>query len=306
MSGLTASALGDRGAGMLLGLALGDALGAPHEGGPLERALWAALGLPHGRLLRWTDDTQMSVAAAESLIARGGMDADDLARRWARDARFLRGYGPGTWEWVGRVRSGEDWRTASLSVFPEGSFGNGAAMRSAPFGFYYRDRPDELEAAAATAAAVTHAHPLGVEGGVLIALAAAFLLEEEFSPESFLRRLRSRCRREEFRSRLDWAAGALASAPGADEIRRRLGNGIPAHESVVAALYAFARFPGDFAAMTGFIIAAGGDTDTICAMAGSLFGARNGAGALPAALLERLEQRERIETLGRGLALKSP
>ncbi|MFI5345943.1 MAG: ADP-ribosylglycohydrolase family protein [Elusimicrobiota bacterium] len=300
MSSQTAS-FEDRAAGAMLGLALGDALGAPHEGGPLERAFWLLLGLPHGRLLRWTDDTQMAAAAAESLIRRGGLDPDDLARRWAADARFLRGYGAGTWKWVRRVRAGQDRRTAALSAFPNGSFGNGGAMRAAPIGVFFRDRPAELEAAAAAAAAVTHAHPLGVEGGVLIALAAAAAMETSFTPAAFLRGLLARGRREEFRSRLDWAASALDSSPSPEQARRRLGNGVAAHESVVTAVYSFARHHDDFSAMMEFILAVGGDTDTIGAMAGGLFGARNGVEGLPGTLLARLEQRERLESLGREL-----
>lgn len=302
MSDVVKASLEDRCAGAMLGLALGDALGAPHEGGPVERALWALLGLPHGHLLRWTDDTQMAAAASESLLDRGGLDLDDLARRWARDARFLRGYGPGTWKLLARVRSGENWKTASRAIFPDGSFGNGAAMRGAPFGLYFRDRPDELAAAAAAAAAVTHAHPLGVEGGVLIAFATALALDNEFQPRRFLERVRACARREEFISRLDWAAAALTRRPEPDEVREALGNGVAAHESVPTALYAFARHHGDFAAMMDFVIAVGGDADTIGAMAGGLFGARNGAGALPADLLDRLEERERIERLGLALA----
>ncbi|MDE2511172.1 MAG: ADP-ribosylglycohydrolase family protein [Elusimicrobia bacterium] len=295
----------ERGAGVLLGLALGDALGAPHEGGPLERALWALLSLPHGRVLRWTDDTQMAVAAAESLIAAGGVDTDDLARRWAADARYLRGYGPGTWKWIRRVRSGEDWRSAARSVFPDGSFGNGGAMRAAPFGVFYHERPDSLASMTAEATAVTHAHPLGVEGGVLLASATAAAMRGDFAPREFLLGLKERVRRDEFRSRLDWAAAAFSAPRTPREVRRALGNGVAAHESAVTALYAFARHHDDFEAMMSLVISIGGDADTIGAMAGAVFGARNGAGALPADRLERLEERERIERLGRELAKRA-
>ena len=54
-----------------------------------------------------------------------------------------------------------------------------------------------------------------------------------------------------------------------------------AHESAVTAVYAFCRFPDDYAAMVEYIIQLGGDTDTIGAMAGGIFGARNGAASLP-------------------------
>ena len=70
--------------GCLLGLALGDAMGAPHEGGPLERMVWRLIGTTRDGDMRFTDDTQMSLDLGESLIAKGGVDEDDLARRFAR------------------------------------------------------------------------------------------------------------------------------------------------------------------------------------------------------------------------------
>ena len=62
--------------GSLLGLALGDALGARHEGGPPGATLVV------GRdLLRWTDDTEMALGLAQSLAEKRGLDEDHLARR---------------------------------------------------------------------------------------------------------------------------------------------------------------------------------------------------------------------------------
>jgi poly(ADP-ribose) glycohydrolase ARH3 len=78
--------------GALLGLALSDALGAPHEGGILERTLWRLIGrTPDGRM-RWTDDTQMSLDLGESLVAHRGFHADDVARRFALGYRWDRGF----------------------------------------------------------------------------------------------------------------------------------------------------------------------------------------------------------------------
>ncbi len=60
----------------------------------LERAFWADRQDPRRRV-RWTDDTQMSIDLAESLLARGTLDPDDLAQRFAASYRWNRGYGPG-------------------------------------------------------------------------------------------------------------------------------------------------------------------------------------------------------------------
>jgi len=51
----------------------------------------------------------------------------------------------------------------------------------------------------------------------------------------------------------------------------------------------------------GFVIACGGDTDTIGAMAGGIWGARRGAAALPEEPLARLEQRDRLQAAARAV-----
>ena len=83
----------DRLEGVLLGTAVGDALGAPYEFKPpmdpresvvMKRsALWKAG--------EWTDDTAMAIAIAE--VAAGGLDLRDedaqdvIVRRWHRWAQ---------------------------------------------------------------------------------------------------------------------------------------------------------------------------------------------------------------------------
>lgn len=267
----------DRFVGCLLGVAYGDALGAPYEGGMLERIAWRLVSA--GRDLRWTDDTEMTLVLAESLADRGRVDQDDLAQRWAREAGRTRGYAPGAWRLLAMIRGGADWREANRAVFPDGSFGNGAAMRSAPIGLCFAE-PDEP---ARLAAEVTHAHPLGIEGAVLIARAVRGLPPEPRAPV--------------YREKLE-AARDLSMPPR--EVVRRLGHGVLAQESVVTAIHAADRFD-DFEAMMAFIISLGGDVDTIGATAGAIFGARHGAAALPTL---PMEQRDRIVRAAEGLYSK--
>ncbi len=286
----------DRFVGSMLGLALGDALGAKHEGGPLGQAAWWMLGIGKGDLLRWSDDTQMAMGLAESLIAKRGLDADHVAKLWAERADWKRGYGSGARRLLALIAKGADWREANKAIFPDGSFGNGAAMRAAPLGLYCHRDPQALRQAAELASSITHAHPLGIEGGVLIAKATAMALT---GPPD-LPILRAEATSSEYRSRLEWAQMWLSREPDAQRVRDALGSSVAAHESAVTAVYASRRFT-DFKAMMEFIIAMGGDTDTIGAMAGGIFGARYGVAALPAELLARLEARDEIERLAREL-----
>ncbi len=289
--------------GCLLGLALGDALGAPFEGGPIERFVWRVIGKTRSGETRWTDDTQMSLDVAESLVSRRAVDPDDLARRFAASYRWSRGYGPGTAKLLRRIARGADWREANRSVYSNGSFGNGAAMRAPMVGLFWSARPHELVEAARGSACVTHSHPLGIEGAVMIAAATA----EAVAGKSALRILEAavaHCETAPFIERLDivraWLGSDQASVPR--EVSKRLGHGIAAAESCVTALYVALRFlPRTFGEMHEFVVACRGDVDTIGAMAGAIWGAANGVSSLPSIPLRRLEQRDRLLAVARAL-----
>jgi poly(ADP-ribose) glycohydrolase ARH3 len=289
----------DRFQGCILGLALGDALGAPFEGGIVEKALWRWIGSTRTGQMRWTDDTQMSLDILESLLATGGVDQDDLAARFAKSYRWSRGYGPGTAKILKRIAKGSHWRNANRSVHKAGSFGNGAAMRAPIVGVFYANRADLLVEAARQSAEVTHAHPLGVEGAVAVACATALAAHGQSGLEIF-QETAARCTLEPFTSRLATARAWLESDKrvSGTEVRRELGNGIAAHESSVTAIYLAMRYRDrPFDEMHQFITQLGGDVDTIGAMAGAVWGVANGAASLPAKQLARLEQRERLANL---------
>jgi poly(ADP-ribose) glycohydrolase ARH3 len=293
----------DRFEGCLLGLALGDALGAPLEGGPLERFVWRLIGRTRRGEMRWTDDTQMSLDVAESLIAAGRVDPDDLAQRFAASYRWSRGYGPGAAKLLKRIARGADWREANRSVHSDGSYGNGGAMRAAVVGLFFASKPGELADASRRTAQVTHAHPLGVEGAIMVAGATAHAVNGD-SPSAVFTAAACYCKQEPFSVRLAVAKQWLedGQAPTPDQVRQRLGNGIAAPESCVTAVYVAIRFlAAPFAQMQEFVASVGGDVDTIGAMAGALWGAANGAACLPSEELSKLEQRERLVGVARAL-----
>ena len=80
--------LRERFLGALLGLAVGDALGAATQGAapgtftPVDDLLGGGtLALPRGA---WSDDTAMALCLAESLLERDGFDARDQMQRYGR------------------------------------------------------------------------------------------------------------------------------------------------------------------------------------------------------------------------------
>lgn len=292
--------------GCLLGLALGDALGAPYEGGLLERMLWRLMGSTRRGEMRWTDDTQMSVDLVAAYLAEGAINPDDLAQRFARSYRWSRGYGPGAAKVLKRIAAGHDWRQANRSVFPQGSLGNGGAMRAALIGLIYASRPGELSDAVRKATVVTHAHPLGIDGAALIARAAASLVQGDASC-TVIDAVTGALSQSAFVARLSRARNWLESAKDVSrsEVVARLGNGVAAHESCVTALYLALRFRSQpFLELQRFIASCGGDVDTIGAMAGALWGTANGGSSLPVDQLAKLEQRERLVSLATDLHLR--
>ena len=124
----------DRARGALLGTFTGDALGMPFEGAE-PAALPERLEMLEARLLRgsYTDDTQMAIALAESLLEHGRIDSQALASAFAEAYAPDRGYGEGTTAVLLLVREGVDAREAVRAALGgKGSLGNGAAMRIAP------------------------------------------------------------------------------------------------------------------------------------------------------------------------------
>lgn len=300
----TDGALHDRFRGALLGTAVGDALGAPFEGAAQVSVATLEALADGDEPLRWTDDTHMTVATAESLAGAGAFDGADLAERFVTEhAREpWRGYGTGPPQVFAAIRAGASWDEPARQLFGgSGSFGNGGAMRAAPAGLlHHRD----IHAAAQLArrcTAITHTHELGLQGGALQAAAVAWLVSCRATPDrdavsALVDDLRALAPAEEFQAQLD----ALADLPAdstAEQAAARLGNGIAAVEAVPAALWAFLRHPGSFPEAVRAAVLMGGDTDTIAAMAGALSGSFLGAHAIPEQWLGRLEAAERITAL---------
>jgi poly(ADP-ribose) glycohydrolase ARH3 len=239
---------------------------------------------PSGETLYYTDDTEMMIGVAETLVECGRIDESRLCRAFAENYHPERGYGPSARYVIEAMKDG-DWRTLARTLQPGGSFGNGAAMRVAPVGLVFADSPEELWEQARLSALPTHTHPLGIEGAQLLAFATAWALRAtSFDRKQLWRDLRARATTEEFHWHLDIAAKLK---PG--DSLAGLGSTLHAHRSVVTAIACFAATPGDFEMAIARAIGLGDDTDTVAAMAGSLVGAFAGVSAVPAGLLAKFE-----------------
>ena len=283
----------DRFAGCLLGLAVGDALGARFEGHSPEtiaRVLPSVAMLlecvpPNG--LHYTDDTQMAIGVAETVIRCGRIDEAELCRRFAANYEAHRGYGYGARLVLEAIVEGRDYKAVAATHLPGGSFGNGAAMRVAPVGLMFRHAPDVIWQQAELSALPTHVHPLGIEGAQVLALAVGLASTiGQLHREEYFAALAARCTWSEY-------AGPLRRAARIESAKDLclFGNGVDAMSSVVTAIACVGLTPDSYEQTISSAIHLGGDTDTIAAMAGALSGAYLGRGAIPARLIAALEDR---------------
>ncbi len=290
----------DRSLGAVLASAAGDALGAGYEFGPplpddlpVEMIGGGAFSWTPGE---WTDDTQMALAVLTPMAD----DAVDLARI---ETGFRAWYDSGpadvgnqTSAVLGQVGSLVEVAAASTAARPDRASGNGSLMRTGPVALGRPGNAAAIAALAADVSSLTHPDPDCVDACILWSVAiddAIHHAPSVGSGESW-----------------DWAASlrqALHHLPTSERRSRWKGlteeaehgqpldfpnNGWVVH-AFQAALSAICRTPvpadrpeRHLALALAAAVRAGGDTDTVAAIAGSLLGARWGEAAIPAAWRE--------------------
>ncbi len=276
----------DRAIGSLLGLAVGDALGAAIEFQPKPQFAiledMASGGPHHLQRGQWTDDTAMALTLAGSLIAVPELDASDLMQRFLdwRDTGACSctgvcfDIGKQTSAALERFRREGD--PLAGSTDPNAS-GNGALMRLAPVSIrHWRDR-DSLLRVADLQTRMTHGSPATIAASRTFAQMLAESIAGTPLPETL----------------------ASTMADGIEGGWRRLHRDTIAGtgwvvRSLQAAVWAVSRTTNFRAAV---LLAAnlGEDADTTAAIAGQLAGVIYGAAGIPAEWLAALAWRERLE-----------
>lgn len=280
-----------RASGALVGAAVGDALGAPFEfepgglysqhfplpvlGGTGEMVGGGSFGWAPGE---FTDDTQMALAVAESIITCGGFDPDDMwtrFRAWgmsAKDVGIVTRAALRHGHHAGAARAAHD-STGGRSA------SNGCVMRIAPVGI--------------------HGVTLGMDGTVELAAAQARLTHHDPAAAAGAAIVAEIIRRVILTGRLgDVDSDVVAELSGHPGIGGAVAAYAPlVHESfdphlfdgpgngsvwttVAQALWAVRTTTSFHDAMTK-VIDLGGDTDTVAAVAGAVAGALYGLQGIP-------------------------
>lgn len=268
------------------GLSVGDAFGERMFGPPEQVVPRIEARKTAAGPWRYTDDTEMALSVVEQLEVHGGIDQDDLAKRFALRMDPTRGYGLGAFEVLAGIRDGRPWRACSRGAFRgRGSFGNGAAMRVAPIGAYFADDLDRVARESAASAEVTHAHPEGVAGAVAVGIAAALCAGVgDLSARAFLDAVIARTPAGYTRDGVAEAAGLLDRV-GTLEAAKVLGNGagVTAPDTVPFCLWIVAgHLRASYADALWETVRALGDRDTTCAIVGGVLVLRTGVDGIPA------------------------
>jgi len=288
----------DRAAGVLLGLASGDALGAGYEFGPplpddapVSMIGGGSFGWAPGE---WTDDTAMAVPIAQ--VAARGADLrdeavhDEIAAAWIDWARTAADVGLQTRavlaeaERLGGTAAAARDAARSLHERTGKSAGNGSLMRTAPVALAHLRDADAAAEAARALSALTHWDDDAGDACVLWTLAIRHaVLTGELDARTGLDALPA-----ERRGR--WVA--LLEHAEQREPRDFEHNGWVvealqgAWSSIHRATDAHAETATPGAGLVDGLeraVRGGRDTDTVAAIAGGLLGAAHGASAVPSA-----------------------
>lgn len=322
--------------GCMLGLAIGDALGMPvetmtrqeilsatHGAGitgfraPLQTRCDATARLQPGQ---WTDDTQLALAIARSLVRMGYFNLAGIAAEHVVEYhKERRGWGGSTARGIAELAEGRrEIGDAVLDPNAQG-FGNGVAMKVAPLALFGITQDAPLRVGSRQwiqpLATLTHRDPCAAIGAQVIAAAVRAVVSVDL-PEAI-----RRDDGEPFRDAL-WMHLVNAvpdfNCPQHDTMFTRIVDALHHRD----ALTAFAAWNGTSALVwesVPFVIAvvrahinsfrdgvlaavnAGGDTDSNGAMVGAMLGALHGVSGIPEEWVEELEARDEILTLADGL-----
>lgn len=264
----------------LLGGAIGDSIGLPAEGlharriarfwkGNFQQRLFFGRGMV-------SDDTEHAAMTLSALLESGG-DCDRFTRILAGKLRW----------WFAALPAGIGLATARSCVLlwlgcnprRSGVFsaGNGPLMRAPVIAVFLKGDTEQLRKFVSASTRITHSDPRADEAAQLIAAATVHACGSPTISGDVLNMLGKSIRGEELVERFEKMETALKAGAStseyADSFGRKKGmvSGF-APDTAAVAIYAWLRHRGNFRVTVESVIAAGGDTDTVAFVAGSIAG----------------------------------
>lgn len=295
----------------LLGYAIGDALAAPIE--DVTRATEEGENLisfyvkafpshpvHHLEPGQYSDETQMMLILARSLVEKGEFVVEDVISKFV--------------DWLGNQKKRSEWRfpgnttlkacqkLAAGAVHTQSGFmsaGIHGSCRIVPYALAYFRSPSLLNNSIEVSCRLSHTDPRAI--GVAKALATVIALGiegSEFTPDYVMNRVieKSQSLVPEMVKKMRIVKDCLRN-PKLDPIAL-IGNTAFCIEAFPLALFYFLKSEARFDEMIVASANTGGDSDAVAAMAGAMFGAWFGLGAIPERWIEPLEDYQLIRQLG--------
>jgi ADP-ribosyl-[dinitrogen reductase] hydrolase len=287
----------DRARGVIVGLACGDALGAPVEfesrqsiaakypGGLRDFTSGGWMNVVPGEL---TDDSRMMIDLGETLVRPGPIDLDHLGQRFvAWMEENPKDIGNTTRIAIEALRDGVHWSEAGALALrqrgPNGAASNGSAMRCAPVAVRFGNDPDQLRTVSIDTARITHAERRCTWAAVALNQAIAHALNGGAVSDMIEAAIGGIDQDEVVR--------AIKNAPERREADLN-GRGYVLNAVEIAFWATVTQSTFEEAVVRAVMI--GDDTDTNAAVTGALAGAVHGYASIPERWRATLHQHDRL------------
>lgn len=286
--------------GLLMGVAIGDALGLPREG--LQRRVALKMfGRPQlaYRLLPgvgfYSDDTQLMLMAAQAIL-RSRSEWRPFSRSFHTRLAWYPlslpvGAGKAT-----LLASFKSWLRATGLPTGCNSAGNGPVTRAIFLTLALHGTDHRIIKWIEDATQITHTNPLAVDGCLVLsrlAQVAGKTNSRKLDKLEALQQAINGSKEAAIRDKLIDLIPFLNQSRSPSAIARHFGweRGISGCivPTTVMSVYCFLRYPTNFERAVTSAIRLGGDTDSVAAIVGGLVGAHIGYGKLPARLVEQIK-----------------
>ena len=300
--------------GCLLGLAIGDALGAPVEFMSLEEIKkqygkngisyfdgWNGFGPG-----TYTDDTQMSLATAIGCI-RALQRYNDMGichpptviyhryLDWLETQNNpMQRRAPGN-TCLNALQSGE---MGSIKYRINNSKGCGGVMRTAPVGLAYP--PKQAFQEGAEYAAITHGHPSGYLSAGFLSEVIANIIEEKTLIKAIELSIEQLITYDDYYEtiiKVEFAQKLAFSNNSIEESIQKIGGGWVGEEALASSLFCSLKYVDDWKKGTLAAVNHSGDSDSTGSITGAILGTLLGVGAIPNKWVQNVENSEKIQKI---------
>jgi len=303
--------------GCLIGVAAGDSMGmpssmmSPEEINTRFGKIKTFLPAPEDHLIHRgmvageiTDDTQQTLAIADSIIEKGEVDSMSIAEhliKWAEDLGIFNNNvaGPSTLRALNMIRNGK-------SIEESGIVGdtNGACMRIGAVGIYGKGEFKRTLDAVEKSCKATHNTNIAIAGASAIAIVIGKAIRGESDVDTLIAYAKEAVNEGMIRGniwysasiskRIDWVLDLIETAENKEQamldMYNYIGAGVQISETVPTCLGILKLSQGSPIETVKIASNLGGDCDTIAAISGSMAGAIAGSDAFPAEWIKKLEK----------------